>query len=361
MVDQSPTPDLAALERYLDGELDESVTGVEVLQDGLNLVVAVSTTEADPSYVVRRPNKLRGTYYMNPLEREFELMGRLEPTPVDAPAPVLFCGDESVLGEPFVVVTHLDGEVVPLGSGLPPRFRNPGARTALADRLIDTLGVIHGLDTGPFETVCNRVTPRERVVRAADRFESLASVTGHDPLALDDVADWLRRNAPENGETRLVHGDFRPGNLLFSGDETPSVAGVLDWETARLGDPLTDLGYLLLRWRDEGDPVPSLSALEERGVDGSTLGDLRETNERGLAPFTSNPGSPDRPELMARYEDRTTVTVENERYYRVQAAFLLALVWADLHRYRVEAGEDSDREPWVDYMLLLARAIIDDG
>lgn len=360
MADQSPTPDLAALERYLGGELDESVTDVEVLQDGLNLVVSVSTTGADPAYVVRRPTKLRGTYYMNPLEREFELMERLQPTPVDAPAPVLFCGDESVLGEPFVVVTHLDGEVVPLGSGLPQRFRNPDARAALADRLIETLGEIHGLDPGHFEAVCDRVTPRERVVRAADRFESLAEVTGHDPLALDDVAGWLRRNAPESDGRRLVHGDFRPGNLLFSGAEEPSVAGVLDWETARLGDPLTDLGYLLLRWRDDGDPVPSLDRLRTR-YDDETVAEFRETNEEGLAPFTSKAGCPDRRELVDRYEARTDVVVENERYYRVQSAFLLALVWADLHRYRVEAGEDPGREPWVDYMLLLARETIEDG
>ncbi|WP_254841297.1 phosphotransferase family protein [Natronomonas marina] len=361
MTDSAPGADLTALRGYLEGELDETVTGVEVLQNGLNLVVAVSTTGAAPAYVVRRPNKLRGTYYMHSLDEEFELLRRLEPTPVAAPAPVLHPDDETVLGGPFVVVTYLDGEVVPLGDGLPSRFRSPDARGRLATSLVDALAEIHTLDTGRFEGVCARVTPRERVVRATERFDSLRSVTGHDSVALEAVAEWLRRNAPTPDETVLVHGDFRPGNLLFGPGEEPTVTGVLDWETARLGDPLTDLGYLLLRWRDEGDPTPSLDRLDDGSLDESTREELRAANERGLAPFTAQPGSPDRRALMDRYEAETGIDVENERFYRAQAAFLLALVWADLHRCRVEAGEASGREPWVDYALLLAEAIIDDG
>jgi aminoglycoside phosphotransferase (APT) family kinase protein len=47
----------------------------------------------------------------------------------------------------------------------------------------------------------------------------------------------------------LVHGDFNPTNLLVRGDD---VAGVLDWEWAHAGDPLSDFGNLL---RDRGGPV----------------------------------------------------------------------------------------------------------
>jgi aminoglycoside phosphotransferase (APT) family kinase protein len=39
----------------------------------------------------------------------------------------------------------------------------------------------------------------------------------------------------------LVHGDFKPGNALVDGDE---VVVLLDWETAHLGDPLEDLGWV---------------------------------------------------------------------------------------------------------------------
>jgi aminoglycoside phosphotransferase (APT) family kinase protein len=38
-----------------------------------------------------------------------------------------------------------------------------------------------------------------------------------------------------------VHGDFKPGNALVDGDR---IAAMLDWETAHLGDPLEDLGWI---------------------------------------------------------------------------------------------------------------------
>lgn len=359
MADPPPPHALTALETYLATELDAEVTGLEVLANGLNLVIAVSTPTADPAYVVRRPTRLRETYYMNPPAMEYEVMDALEPTAVPAPAPVHFCDDGTVLGEAFLVVTHLDGEVVPLGSGLPPRFRDPNARATLSARLIDALADVHALDVSRFEDTPERVTPLERIERAADRFDTLSRATGHDPLALDDVADRLRRAAPEPTDTTPLHGDYRPGNVLFTGSEEPRVAGVLDWETAGVGDPLTDLGYLLLRWRDADDPVPALDRLEARYPDAAPLQTLRETNLVGLAPFTTKPGCPNRDALLARYQNRTGTVVHDEQYYRAQAAFLLALVWEDLHRCRLAAGEPSDREPWVDYMLLLARAILD--
>ena len=44
----------------------------------------------------------------------------------------------------------------------------------------------------------------------------------------------------------LVHGDAKPGNFAFVGDE---VSAVFDWELTTIGDPLTDIGYLELLWR----------------------------------------------------------------------------------------------------------------
>jgi aminoglycoside phosphotransferase (APT) family kinase protein len=55
------------------------------------------------------------------------------------------------------------------------------------------------------------------------------------------VLAWLREQAPANEVTTLVHGDFKPGNLLVEGER---VSAVLDWETAHLGDPHEDLGWV---------------------------------------------------------------------------------------------------------------------
>ena len=59
---------------------------------------------------------------------------------------------------------------------------------------------------------------------------------------------WLQDSAPADAAPTLVHGDFRNGNLLVDLDDagpTP-LRGVLDWELAHLGDPMADLGWLMV-------------------------------------------------------------------------------------------------------------------
>lgn len=59
---------------------------------------------------------------------------------------------------------------------------------------------------------------------------------------------WLEERVPaDEGPLRLVHGDFRNGNLII--DEN-GIAAVLDWEIAHFGSPLEDMGWLCVpSWR----------------------------------------------------------------------------------------------------------------
>jgi aminoglycoside phosphotransferase (APT) family kinase protein len=53
---------------------------------------------------------------------------------------------------------------------------------------------------------------------------------------------------PPPAELRLVHGDFRHGNLMVHAER--GLAAVLDWELAHLGDPMEDLGWICVNsWR----------------------------------------------------------------------------------------------------------------
>jgi aminoglycoside phosphotransferase (APT) family kinase protein len=51
---------------------------------------------------------------------------------------------------------------------------------------------------------------------------------------------WLADHPVEPARPVLVHGDFRPGNVLFHGDR---IVGILDWEMAHVGDPGEDLAW----------------------------------------------------------------------------------------------------------------------
>jgi aminoglycoside phosphotransferase (APT) family kinase protein len=77
---------------------------------------------------------------------------------------------------------------------------------------------------------------------ALDHWESeLRRIQLEPEPELELAIAWLRERAPENDAVTLVHGDFKPGNVLMQGDE---VTLVLDWETAHLGDPLEDIGWV---------------------------------------------------------------------------------------------------------------------
>ena len=70
---------------------------------------------------------------------------------------------------------------------------------------------------------------------------------GGDRPVLALALRWLEANIPTPVTQRLVHGDFRLGNLMF---EKGRLTGVLDWELAHLGDPHEDLAFgCMTVWR----------------------------------------------------------------------------------------------------------------
>lgn len=65
------------------------------------------------------------------------------------------------------------------------------------------------------------------------------------------IADAIEQRLPALSgvmDFTLVHGDLQPGNLLFTKgpDGVPALSGVIDWESAIVGDPLVDWALLLL-------------------------------------------------------------------------------------------------------------------
>lgn len=353
------------LKSYLSGELDTEVVETEVINNGVNLVVFLSTERRQNAYVLRRPNRFKQSNFFSGIIEEYGILQRLEETSIPAPRPVLFCEDSSVIGGSFYVRTHLDGIPLPWGEELPEQYQNAAARQMIANRMIETLAQIHSLDSTPFEDVCETVPPVKRVHRGIARLDEATKVTGRDPPLLRDVADWLLANAPADTTTALVHGDYKPDNVLLTEPGPPEIDGVIDWETATLGEPLTDLGLFLLFWRDSDDPTPSVAELENAYPDREVLDFLEQVNEDGFWPFTNDPGSPTRREIVAHYEQRANTSFENEQFYRALAAFTVATFWEFAHGQIAAAADDAPEtvqttfEALADYMTSIADSIVD--
>ena len=74
--------------------------------------------------------------------------------------------------------------------------------------------------------------------------------------AVDQIHDELLAKVPEQGPAAIVHGDYRLDNCMT--DDDGNIIAVLDWEICTLGDPLADVGLLMVYWTEADDSVPML-------------------------------------------------------------------------------------------------------
>lgn len=87
------------------------------------------------------------------------------------------------------------------------------------------------------------------------------------PAELLAAASELAAAVPApSGPPCIVHGDFRPANLMASGG---AITGILDWEMAGTGDPACDFGISTMR--EWGEWYPDAELLDRyraaRGVE----------------------------------------------------------------------------------------------
>jgi len=144
------------------------------------------------------------------------------------------------LGHGFVS-ERIDGETLARRILRNPEFA--AIRPLLAFQCGTILARIHAVPTDDL--------PPLRTQFAADQLDELyasyRSFGGGSPV-FEIAFRWLREHLPRRADTpRLVHGDFRHGNLIIGAD---GVRAVLDWELAHLGDPAEDLGWITVNsWR----------------------------------------------------------------------------------------------------------------
>lgn len=158
------------------------------------------------------------------------------------------------VGTPFLVVDRLDGETIPRRLLRDERWA--AVRPRLARELGAVLARIHTIPPGDVlePGVGDHLGSGDRLERLRERHDRF----GEPNPALELVFRWLERHRPPAVAPRLVHGDFRTGNLLIGTGPhgADGVLGVLDWELVHAGDPMEDLGWLCGKaWRF-GSPEP---------------------------------------------------------------------------------------------------------
>ncbi|MFE6174540.1 phosphotransferase family protein [Streptomyces sp. NPDC056464] len=250
--------DLPALQRFFAHEVPGYGGSLEVrpLFGGRsNLTYRV--TDGTHAWVLRRPPLGTLTPTAHDMDREYRVMAALAATEVPVPRTVVSCSDASVVGAPFSVVSFVDGDVL-RDSAQAVKWSAVDARRC-SEALVDQLAALHALD--PQEIgLAEFGRPAGYLARQVRRWRSQWDrVATRELPELDALHGKLEGALPrvrdDGAAPALLHGDYRLDNVILGAGDPGRIAAIVDWEMAALGDPLADLGLLLVYWDPASEPV----------------------------------------------------------------------------------------------------------
>src|SRR3954453_20529516 len=311
----------------IDGEkvspwFEANIPGVEppltfeLIAGGRSNLTFRVTDAAGHDYCLRRPPTSHVLPTAHDMGREFRIIDALGPTPVPVAKALGFCEDEFVNGKPFYVMDYVEGHVLRNAETAEKVFTEDQRRAA-GEHLIDVLADLHAVDVdavGLGDLGRKEGYIARQLKRWYSQFQQSAALGERSVPVVDEMHEFLSARIPEQGDAGIVHGDYRLDNTMFGDDG--KVKAVLDWEICTLGDPLADVGLLMVYWTDKGD------------------NDVLMTT----AP-TALPGFPDKAELRVRYAKRSGRDVSQLDFYISFGYWKLACILEGVYsRYMAGAG-----------------------
>jgi aminoglycoside phosphotransferase (APT) family kinase protein len=293
----------------------------ELISGGRSNLTYALTGADGHRIVLRRPPSGGILATAHDMTREWRFISALRGTSVPVAEPLALAGSE-VLGVPFYVMSYVDGLV--LHDAVDAQVMSPAARRWAAASLIDTMVQLHQLDIDAvgLGDVGRRQDYVGRQLRRWKRQWDQSCCT--DIRAVDAAYERLAAAVPAQREARIVHGDFRLGNMMCGADGR--IRAVLDWELATLGDPLADLGWTLSWWAEPGEAITT--AVTPTG------------------PPSVLPGFPSRQWLISRYGEGTGADLSRLGFYIAFANWRGACISAGvLTRYESGVMGDDGFDP----------------
>ena len=314
-------PDRAKLSAFLREHLPGSAGALEIAQfprgfSNLTYLLRLDGREL----VLRRPPFGTTVKSAHDMAREFRILSQLHRVYPQAPEPVVYCADETVLGAPFYLMHRVTGVILraapPAGLALTPELMR-----RLSESAVDNLVAIHAVDYAD-AGLGDLGRPEGYVARQVEGWTKRYQKARTDDLAeMEQVAGWLAAHQPREIGACLIHNDYKYDNLVLDPDDLARIIATLDWEMATIGDPLMDLGSTLGYWVDADDPP--------------------QWRQQAFG-VTKLPGNLNREQWVERYAARTGRAVGNVVFYYAYGLFKIAVIVQQIYaRYRAGATKDE--------------------
>ncbi len=314
--------DTARLEEFLKDSLPGIEGKLTLMQfPGGHSNLTYLLTFSNREMVLRRPplgSKVKGAHDM---KREYTVLKALIPVFPYVPRPLTYTEDTAIIGCPFYVMERLPGKIIrqhlPSGVSL-----SPAAARHLGRNLMKVLSQLHSLDyrkIGLEDFGKPQGYIKRQVQGWIGRYRDARTPDVPDG---EDVMAWLEAKRPPDVDyPAIVHGDWKPDNIVLDYEDPTKIIGVLDWEMATIGDPIMDATYTMIYFNEKAEQ-------DTLGISAILPAILRESISRE--------------DLLEDYQKFSGSSIPNPDYYYVLNMFRLAGLLQQIY-YRYYYGFSKDQ------------------
>lgn len=273
---------------------------LELIAGGKSNLTFVLRSEAG-ELVLRRPPDGVLLPRAHDMGREAQVQQALAGTAVPV-AGIVLVDEGDLIGTRCYVMKKVDGHII--RGELPTAYaETTDKREAMSFAFADTLAALHDVDADAVG-LGEYGRPAGFMARQIRRWTGQWEASrDHEVKEIDELGRRLGTTVPPQQRSTVVHGDYRLDNVVFDRSDPGTIRAVLDWELSTLGDPLSDLGLLMLFWAGPQDPTYSL-----------------------IPGVTHLAGFPDREAMLERYATVSGADLSDMAFYRAFAHFKFAII-----------------------------------
>ena len=163
----------------------------------------------------------------NDIKKQFNLLQALNTSNLKSPKPLHVDTSCRILEKPFMLISYIDGciELTKYSESFSPPY---------IDKMVEQLLEIHQIEISILPDLPIREDPLDNIMTYLPKGREWQEIN-------QSMITWTSDLYKDRKV--LLHGDFWSGNILW---RNFSINGILDWEYAGIGDPLSDLAVTCL-------------------------------------------------------------------------------------------------------------------